>query len=183
MPVAYFRQFSHEGRFVDPRRTCCLLKLRRKARGRQGRPFRRLVAGIPTARLRDRLVQMIANRGLAVIAVDPAYTSTWGAEHWLGALHNISPDATGHHAAALVIGRRGLAQRARRRERCDWTRPEDRRHRELPTPPRGPCRQPPACAGRDPGNPEPAPPQGSHSNGGRPERPAGLLQATRWPKT
>jgi hypothetical protein len=102
---------------------------RRPARGRRGRAFRRLVAGIPTARFRDRLVQMTANRGLAVIAVDPAYTSRWGAQHWLDALQDISPDASGHHAAALVIGRRGLAQRARRRERCGSTRPEDRRQR------------------------------------------------------
>jgi hypothetical protein len=99
---------------------------RRPSRGRRGRSFRRLVAGIPTAQFRDRLVQMTANRGLWVVAVDPAYTSQWGAEHWLGALRQLSPEASGHHAAALVIGRRGLRQRARRRERCDSTRPEDR---------------------------------------------------------
>ncbi|MDA8076275.1 MAG: hypothetical protein M0Z40_13780, partial [Actinomycetota bacterium] len=115
-----FAEARHEGREHAGRRP---------ARGRRGRAFRRLVAGIPTSRFRDRLVQMAANRGLAVIAVDPAYTSMWGAEHWLDALHDISPDASGHHAAALVIGRRGLAQRARRRERCDSTRPEDRRER------------------------------------------------------
>jgi hypothetical protein len=68
------------------------------------------------------------NRGLAVIAIDPAYTSTWGAQYWLRALRQHSPVATGHHSAAVVIGRRGLGQRARRRERCDWTRPEDRQH-------------------------------------------------------
>jgi hypothetical protein len=50
----------------------------RPSRGRRGRRFRGLVAGIPTARFRDRLVQMAANRGLFVIAVDPAYTSRWG---------------------------------------------------------------------------------------------------------
>jgi hypothetical protein len=102
---------------------------RRPARGRRGRSFRRLVAGIPTARFRDRLAQMTANRGLAVIAVDPAYTSRWGAQHWLGALQQTWPDATVHHAAAVVIARRSLGQRARRRERCDSTRPEDRRQR------------------------------------------------------
>jgi hypothetical protein len=36
-----------------------------------------------------------------------------------------SPDVTGHHAAAMIIGRRGLGQRARRRGRCDRTPPED----------------------------------------------------------
>jgi len=52
-----------------------------------------------------------------VIAVDPAYTSRWGAEHWLAPLRQqASPvPATGHHAAAVVIGRRALGYRARRR--------------------------------------------------------------------
>jgi hypothetical protein len=66
---------------------------------------------------------------IAVVAVDPAYTSKWGAGHWLAALRQASPHASGHHAAALVIGRRALGQRARRRERCDWRRPEDRQQR------------------------------------------------------
>jgi hypothetical protein len=39
----------------------------RPSRGRRGRGFRRAVAGIPTARFRDRLVQMAANAGLHVI--------------------------------------------------------------------------------------------------------------------
>ena len=51
----------------------------RPSRGRRGRGFRRLVSGIPTGKFRDRLVQMTSNAGLAVIAVDPAYTSRWGA--------------------------------------------------------------------------------------------------------
>ena len=101
----------------------------RPSRGKRGKAFRRLVAGLPTAKFRDRLVQMATNRGLAVIAVDPAYTSRWGAEHWLGAIQKISPVASGHHAAALVIARRGLGHRARRREGCDSTRPEDREER------------------------------------------------------
>ncbi len=94
---------------------------RRPSRGRRGRSFRRLVAGTPTAKFCDRLVQMATNAGIVVVAVDPAYTSRWGAEHWLGSLQEISADALGHHAAALVIGRRGLGQRARQRKRCDST--------------------------------------------------------------
>jgi IS605 OrfB family transposase len=47
---------------------------RRPSRGRRGREFRRAVAGLPTARFRDRLAQMTHNAGLSVIAVDPAYT-------------------------------------------------------------------------------------------------------------
>jgi hypothetical protein len=89
----------------------------RPSAGRPGRGFRRMVAGIPTGKFRDRLTQMAANAGLAVIAVDPAYTSRWGREHWLAPLRErVSPvPATGHHAAAVVIGRRALGHRARRR--------------------------------------------------------------------
>jgi IS605 OrfB family transposase len=89
----------------------------RPARGRRGKRFRALVSGIPTARFRDRLAQMTHNAGLAVIAVDPAYTTRWGAEHWLAPLQHQTPvPVSGHHAAAVVIGRRGLGHRARRRE-------------------------------------------------------------------
>jgi hypothetical protein len=87
----------------------------RPSRGRRGRGFRRAVAGIPTAKFRDRLTQMTANTGLAVIAVDPAYTSRWAAQHWLPALRQHHPGLTGHHAASLVIARRALGHRARRR--------------------------------------------------------------------
>jgi IS605 OrfB family transposase len=96
----------------------------RPSRGRRGKSFRHTVAGIPTAKFRDRLVQMAANAGLSVIAVDPAYTSQWGAEHWLCCLQKISVDASGHHAAAVVIARRGLGQQARQRRRCDLTSAE-----------------------------------------------------------
>src|SRR5258708_9298819 len=65
---------------------------------------------------RDRLTPTAASAGISVIAVDPAYTSRWGREHWLAPLQEqASPTATGHHAAAVVIGRRALGHRARRR--------------------------------------------------------------------
>jgi hypothetical protein len=101
----------------------------RPHRGSRGRAHRRMVCGLPTGRFRDRLVQMATNRGMAVIAVDPAYTSIWGARYWLRPLQQHSADATGHHSAAVVIGRRGLGQRARRREWCDSIRPADRLER------------------------------------------------------
>ncbi len=90
----------------------------RPSRGKRGRGFRAVVSGLPTGKFRDRLAQMTANAGLAVIAADPAYTSRWGAEHWLAPLRRqASPiPASGHHAAAVVIGRRALGYRARRRE-------------------------------------------------------------------
>ena len=111
-----FDQARAEGR----ERAC-----RRPSRGRRGRDFRRAVAGIPTGKLRDRMVQMAANAGLQVIVVDPAYTSRWGAEHWLRPLREHHPEATGHHAAALVIGRRGLGHRARRHATGNRTAPEE----------------------------------------------------------
>jgi len=97
----------------------------RPSRGRRGRGFRRLVAGIPTGRFRDRLVQMTANADLSVVVADPAYTSRWGAEHWLAPLREHHPGLTGHHAAAVVTGRRGLGHRARRRATGNRTAPED----------------------------------------------------------
>ncbi|MFF8763687.1 IS200/IS605 family accessory protein TnpB-related protein [Nocardiopsis dassonvillei] len=57
---------------------------REKTREKHGRrkKFRRLISGFPTARLRSRLVSMAHTLGVSVIAVDPAYTSKWGAQHW-----------------------------------------------------------------------------------------------------
>jgi hypothetical protein len=97
----------------------------RPSRGKRGRAFRRLIAGIPTARFRDRLVQMTANTDLSVVVVDPAHSSRWGAQHWLAPLRNHHPKITGHHAAALVLGRRGQGHRARNRATRNRTAPED----------------------------------------------------------
>ncbi len=84
-------------------------------RGKKGRTFRRTVAGIPTARLRDRLAAMVPSAGLTLLGVDPAYTSIWGAQHWRKPLSTPQHEATRHEAAAVVIGRRGQGYRARRR--------------------------------------------------------------------
>ena len=107
---------------------------------------------------------MTANAGLSVIVVDPAYTSRWGAEHWLGPLREHHPKATGHHAAALVTGRRGLGHRARRRATGNQPAPEEaarpaqarprtkpaaRSAPRKPATPRGP-RQPPGTKTRTP---------------------------------
>ena len=86
-------------------------------RGRRGKRFRRVVAGIPTRQFRDRLVQMAANRGIAVVAVDPAWTSKWGTAYWQRPLQTRYPrrQITRHHVACVVLGRRALGLRARRR--------------------------------------------------------------------
>jgi IS605 OrfB family transposase len=121
----------------------------RPSRGRRGRGFRRLVSGIPAGKFRDRLTQMTSNAGLAVIVVDPAYTSRWGAEHWLVPLREHHREATGHHAAALVIGRRGLGHRARRRATGNQTAPEEAARpaqaRPRTTPPPGTAPRKPAA--------------------------------------
>jgi hypothetical protein len=73
------------------------------------------VAGIPTRQFRDRLTQMAANRGIVVVAIDPGWTSVWGQAYWQRPLQAKYPRRriTRHHAACVVLGRRGL--RARRR--------------------------------------------------------------------
>jgi hypothetical protein len=89
-------------------------------RGRRGKAFRRTVSGIPTAKFRDRLAGMAANRGIWIIAVDPAYTSAWGRDHWKTPLgvqakrsQKSAQPVTGHACAAVVIARRGKGHRAR----------------------------------------------------------------------
>ncbi|MCH9700224.1 MAG: transposase [Actinomycetia bacterium] len=97
----------------------------RPSRGKKGRRCRAQIAGIPTAKFRNRLTQMAANAGLAIIVIDPAYTSKWAAQHWLTPLRHHHPQTSGHHAAALVIGRRGLGYRARRRVTTNLTAPAE----------------------------------------------------------
>jgi hypothetical protein len=111
--------------FADARRQGRERTGNRPSRGRRGRAFRHQVAGIPTARFRNRLTCMAASTHMAVIAVDPAYTSRWGTQHWLAPLRQHHPQLTGHHAAALVIGRRGLGLRARRRASGNLPAPAD----------------------------------------------------------
>ena len=84
-------------------------------RGTRGKKFRRIVAGIPTGQFRDRLVAMASQADLPLVAVDPAYTSRWGGEHWLKPLQTSRPATTRHHAASVVIGRRMQHHTARRR--------------------------------------------------------------------
>jgi hypothetical protein len=91
-------------------------------RGRRGKRFRRTVSGIPTSVFRSRLSAMTARNGIRIWAVNPAYTSDWGGQHWARPYQ----DVTRHEAAATVIGRRAQGFKARRREGVTRTRPEDR---------------------------------------------------------
>ncbi|MFG2137823.1 IS200/IS605 family accessory protein TnpB-related protein [Streptomyces sp. NPDC048650] len=86
----------------------------REKHGRKKR-FRQLISGIPTGKLRARLLSMCAEAGIGVIAVDPAYTSMWGAEHWQKPLTTPQRPASRHEVASVAIGRRALGHRIRRR--------------------------------------------------------------------
>jgi hypothetical protein len=83
-------------------------------RGSRGKRFRKKVAGIPTA--------LTHRHGIALFAVNPAYSSLWGDQHWRTPYENV----TRHEAAATVIGRRAQRFKARRRKGVTRTRPEDR---------------------------------------------------------
>jgi IS605 OrfB family transposase len=91
-------------------------------RGSRGKRFRKTVAGIPTAVFRNRLAAQTRRHGIGLYAVNPAYTSAWGNQHWRSPYENV----TRHQAAATVIGRRAQGFTARRRKGVTRTRPEDR---------------------------------------------------------
>ncbi len=84
----------------------------REKHGRKKR-FRQLISKIPTGKLRARLLSMCAETGIGVIAVDPAYTSRWGAEHWQKPLSTPRRPVSRHQAAGVAIGRRSLGHRIR----------------------------------------------------------------------
>ncbi|MGP4013063.1 IS200/IS605 family accessory protein TnpB-related protein [Streptomyces sp. 4N124] len=77
--------------------------------------FRNLISGMPVGRLRARLVSMAAELGITIVAVDPAYTSKWGAQHWQKPHTSKTRKTTRHDAAAVAIGRRALGHPIRRR--------------------------------------------------------------------
>ena len=66
-------------------------------RGQRGKRLRRTVASIPTARFRTRLTGMASRLGIAVIGVDPAYTSRWGAQHWREPLQQQTSEPVTRH--------------------------------------------------------------------------------------
>ncbi|WP_411147904.1 IS200/IS605 family accessory protein TnpB-related protein [Streptomyces sp. A30] len=117
----------------------------REKHGRNKR-FRRLLSRFPTAKLRARLVSMAAEQGVTVVAVDPAYTSRWGAQHWQKPMTTPQRKTSRHDAASIAVGRRALGHPIRRRtappphhqsdgagHRTAQARPDTRR-REEPRP-------------------------------------------------
>ncbi|WSQ10957.1 transposase [Streptomyces sp. NBC_01231] len=114
----------------------------REKYGRNNR-FRRLLSRFPTAKLKARLMSMAAEQDLAIVAVDPAYTSRWGAQHWQKPLTTPTRTMSRHDAASIAIGRRALGYPIRRRttpphddqsdrrgHRTAQARPETRRREE-----------------------------------------------------
>ncbi|MGW3829551.1 IS200/IS605 family accessory protein TnpB-related protein, partial [Streptomyces sp. NPDC005071] len=86
----------------------------REKHGRKKR-FRQLISGMPTGKLKARIVSMAAEHGIAIVAVDPAYTSMWGDQHWRKPLISETRSMTRHDAASVAIGRRALGHPIRRR--------------------------------------------------------------------
>ncbi|QES47982.1 transposase [Streptomyces venezuelae] len=86
----------------------------REKHGRRRR-FRQIISGIPTGKLRARLTSMADQTGITIIAVDPAYTSRWGAQHWQKPLTSKNRKTTRHDAASIAIGRRAQGHPIRRR--------------------------------------------------------------------
>ena len=97
-------------------------------KGNRGKKFRKTVLGMPTSQFKTRLVSMCYTADLWAIAVDPAYTSKWGKEHWLKFLQAqqnvrkeqkqaLQEEVTGHVAAAACIGRRSHGFTLRRKDR------------------------------------------------------------------
>ncbi|MFZ0906065.1 MAG: hypothetical protein WAN71_19795 [Mycobacterium sp.] len=110
-------------------------------RARRGKRLRATIAGMPTAKFRTRLTGMASRSGIAVIGVDPAYTSRWGNQHWRKPLQQQTSEPatiTVHHGAAAAIGRRGLGLAIRRRP----AGPRTRQRTSTGTPPARPDHHP-----------------------------------------
>jgi hypothetical protein len=143
-------------------------------RGKRGMRLRRTVAGIPTARFRTRLIGMAACRGIAVIGVDAAYTSRWGAQNWRKPLQQqTSEPVTGHHAAAAAIGRRGLGLAIRRRP----AGPRSGQRTAAGTPPARPDHQPNTTPGRRGSSGPPTHLEACRSTGQHPPSAANTVRA------
>ncbi|MFI9838124.1 IS200/IS605 family accessory protein TnpB-related protein [Nonomuraea sp. NPDC051941] len=125
-----------------------------KTREKHGRrkQFRKLISGLPTGRLRARLISMANAADITIVAVDPAYTSKWGAQHWQAPLTGKTRATTRHDAAAVAIGRRALGHPIRRRtapppahrsdeqgHRTAQARPDARGREETRPPDTGSC--------------------------------------------
>ncbi|MFE7246177.1 IS200/IS605 family accessory protein TnpB-related protein, partial [Streptomyces sp. NPDC057580] len=130
----------------------------REKHGRRKR-FRQLISGIPTGKLKARLVSMATEHGLSVVAVNPAYTSLSGAQHWQKPLATPHRKMSRHDAAGIAIGRRALGHPVRRRtEPPPHDRSDRAGHRTAQAGPgtRGREATRPPTTERPPGGPSPS---------------------------
>ena len=96
-------------------------------RGKPGKTTRRKVCGIPTAKFTHTICSAAYRHDMTVIAVDPAYTSIWGARWWKKPLDRSRRQAGDRHqAASVVIGRRSQGYGAKQKDSQNPHRPEDR---------------------------------------------------------
>ena len=99
-------------------------------RGKPGRTTRRKVCGIPTSRFTHTMASAAYRNNMAVVAVDPAYTSIWGQRYWKQPLDRSRRQrGDGHQSAAVVIGRRSQGHSEKRRPGTRRNQPEDWRRR------------------------------------------------------
>ena len=99
----------------------------RGRRGKAGKTTRRKVCGIPTSRFVHTIASAAYRNGMTVIAVDPAYTSIWGARYWKKPLDRSRRQrGDRHQAAAVVIGRRSQGYSEKRKSSQSPCLPEDR---------------------------------------------------------
>ncbi|MFC8232274.1 IS200/IS605 family accessory protein TnpB-related protein [Streptomyces sp. NPDC057284] len=132
-------------------------KTREKHGGRKR--FRQLISGMPTGKLKARLVSMAAEQGLAIVVVDPAYTSLWGAQHWQKPLTTPRRKMSRHDAAGIAIGRRALGHPVRRRTAPpphDWSDRAGHRTAQAGPGDRGREGTRPPATDRPPGGPSPS---------------------------
>ncbi len=99
----------------------------RGRRGKAGKTTRRKVCGLPTAKFVHTIASAAYRNGMTVIAVDPAYTSIWGARYWKKPLDRSRRQrGDRHQAAAVVIGRRSQGYSEKRKSSQSPCLPEDR---------------------------------------------------------
>jgi IS605 OrfB family transposase len=167
----------------------------REKHGRNRR-FRRLLSGFPTLAFRTRLAAMAATAGIAVIAVDPRYTSRVGGRDWQRvpaggptATPALQTSVTRHEGAAVAIGRalahgltagpRGPERRsAPHQRRRPGSRPAGRGDGSTSSP-AAPVRAPGAPAEADPARPRRRTSCPPHPGGRLGARPTG----SRWVRT
>ena len=67
-------------------------------RGRRGKRFRNTVAGLPTAVFCNRLSAQAHRHGIRLYAVNPAYSSAWGDQHWRAPYKERHPTPGSRHS-------------------------------------------------------------------------------------